>query len=107
MQTIPITLAQPGMTLEQPVLHPNKPDGMPIFGANRELTIQIIDRLKLLGIPKITIKGHPVQLAGDETLEQALDKLEQRFAALQDNAYMMKIHDLLKEQIIHRHANNT
>lgn len=107
MQTIPITLAEPGMVLDLPVAHPNKPDGMPVFGADKELSPQIIDRLKQLGVPQITVKGHPVRMAGDETLDQALDSLDQRFANLHDNAYMMKIHDLLKEQIQQKYADQT
>jgi hypothetical protein len=99
MQTIPITLAEPGMTLDQAVMHPNKPDGMPVFGAGKELTGPVIERLKKLGIQSITVSGHPLQLPGDETLEQALSKLDTRFGAVNNDPYMMKIHDLFAEQI--------
>jgi len=99
MQTIPITLAEPGMILDQAILHPTKPSGAPIFGAGKELTSQIIDKLKKIGVQNITVTGHPVNIPGEETMEQALISLDQRFAAVSSNPYMMKIHDLFYEQI--------
>lgn len=103
MQTIPITLAKPGMILDQAVMPPNKPEGVPVFGAGKELTGPIIERLKTLGIQSITVSGHPLQLPGDETLEQAQEKLAARFVAVRDDPYMMKIHDLFAEQIRSRY----
>lgn len=99
MQIIPITLAAPGMILDEPVMHPNKPDGMPVFGAGKELTAQIIERLKKIGIQEVTVAGHPLHLPGEETMEQALGKLEDRFIAVEHDPYMMKIRDLFSEHI--------
>jgi len=106
MQTIPITLAEPGMVLDQAVMPPNKPDGVPVFGAGKELTGPIIERLKKLGIQSITVTGHPLQLPGEETLEQALEKLAGRFAAVHDDPYMMKLHDLFAEQISNKYQSD-
>jgi len=99
MQTIPITLAEPGMVLDQPIMHPNKPDGMPVFGAGKELTSPIIERLKKIGVQDVTVAGHPLHLPGEETMEQALAKLIDRFAAVEHDPYMMKIRELFSEQI--------
>ena len=99
MQLIPITLAEPGMVLDQPVLHPNKPDGMPVFGAGKELTTSIIERLKKIGVQDVIVVGHPLHLPGEESMEEALTKLENRFAAVEHDPYMVKIRDLFAEQI--------
>ena len=79
MQTIPITLAQPDMVLEQPVMRSDKPDGLPVFGKGIKLTQAGIERLKQIGVQAITVEGHPVVIEGEETLEQILADMEHRF----------------------------
>jgi len=87
------------MILDQDILPPNKPNGVPIIGKGNELTRQIIERLKNMGIQSITVAGHPVIIPGEETLEQALISLEDRFAAVRDDPYMMNIKGLFTKQI--------
>jgi len=99
MQTIPIVLAEPGMTLDEDILPPDKPNGIPILGKGNELTRQVIERLKNMGIQSITVAGHPVTIPGEETREQALTSIETRFNAVKDDPYMMDILELFKKQI--------
>ena len=99
MQTIPITLAQPDMVLEKPVMRPDKPDGLPVFGKGIKLTQAGIERLKQIGVQAITVEGHPVVIEGEETLEQILADMEHRFRQVRDNPEMMQILEIYKTQI--------
>ena len=99
MQTIPISLAQPDMVLEKPVMRPDKPDGLPVFGKGVKLTQTGIERLKQIGVQAITVEGHPVVIAGEETLDQVLAAMEHRFRQVRDNPQTMLILDLYTAQI--------
>jgi len=103
MQSLPINLAQAGMTLDRDIMAPNNANGIPIIGKGSQLTAQSIERLKKLGVLTITVSGHPVTLPGEETREQALADLEYRFGAVNNNPYMMRILDLFRTQISHRY----
>jgi hypothetical protein len=99
MQTIPISLATPDMILEKPVMRPDKPDGLAVFGKGVKLTESGIERMKQIGIQAITVEGHPVEVEGEETLEQQLEDMELRFRQVKDNPEMMELLDLYKNQI--------
>jgi len=101
MQKIPITLAEPDMILAQPIMQPDKPDGLPIFGKGAELTATSIERLKLKGIQSVAVEGHPVIIEGEESLDEILIMMEQRFEHLHDDEYMMNILETFKKQISH------
>ena len=100
MQTIPLTLAQPGMVLAKEVTRPEKPDGPALFGKGTELSESAIDRLKQLGVATITVEGHPVVMEDDESLDQQLAGLDQRFRHVERDPYMMKIKALIRKQIV-------
>jgi hypothetical protein len=104
MQTIAITLAEPGMIVAEDIMPLNKPNGIPVLGQGSPLTAQIIERLKNIGIQSITVAGHPINLPGEETLEQALASLEDRFDSVRNDPYMMTILALLRKQIRQRYS---
>lgn len=87
------------MVLEKPVMRPEKPDGLAIFGKGVKLTQTGIDRLKQIGVQAITVAGHPVVIEGEESLDEILASMETRFRKLRDNPEMMQLLDLFKEQI--------
>lgn len=99
MQRIPLSLAEPDMILELPVTRPDKPEGLAIFGKGIKLTESSIERLKNMGVQAITIEGHPLKVEGEESLDDILCTMEERFRKVKDNPEMMQLLDLFKDQI--------
>ena len=87
------------MVLEKPVMRPDKPEGLAVFGKGIKLTAAGIERLKQIGVQAITVEGHPVIIEGEETLEQVLANMAHRFRQVRDNPEMMQLLDLYQTQI--------
>lgn len=99
MQKIPISLAAEGMVLARDVTRPDAPDGLPICGRGMELSAPLIDRLVNMGIQSVMVEGRPVQIEGQESLEDALDALDNRFSLVEQYPLMMKVKDIFRAVI--------
>lgn len=100
MQNIPLPLARPGMVLAREVLRPTRPNGPVLFGRGVTLNEAAIERLQQIGVEFITVKGRPVAMESDETLEEQLDKLNRRFHSVEHDPGMMKLKQLFRKQIM-------
>ncbi|HOP41295.1 MAG TPA: hypothetical protein PLI53_09655, partial [Geobacteraceae bacterium] len=69
MQRIPISFAEPGMVLAKEIVRPDNPAGPALCGAGMELTESLINRLRDMGVQTLIVKGHPVCMEGDKSLE--------------------------------------
>lgn len=94
MQKVPITLATPGMVLAKPIMNDK---GMPLCAEDTELTEMLIDRLRAMNIPAVTVKGHPL---GDGSQAKGVDEkimeIEERFMLVKGDPIM----DRIKEAVI-------
>jgi hypothetical protein len=100
MQKIPFSLAQPGMILAKDVVRAENPNGPPICGKGVELTESLIERLRNMGTQSVTVKGHPVWLEGDKTLEELLTDLDRRFSRVDDDSLTGSLKNIYREHII-------
>ena len=94
MQKIPIHLAAPGMKLARPV---QNEQGLVLVGAGTELTPGILARLQQMGISKLVVEGHPVDLPneGPRTPEELRAAYEERFSIVGDDPVLMNLKELL------------
>ena len=99
MQKIPLSLARDGMILAKEVVRPEKPDGPPLFGRGMTLSASHIERLAGMGIQSIVVEGRPVVMEGDESLEDQLKNLEERFLRCGQDAFMRKLKAALQRHI--------
>lgn len=99
MQTIPITLSVAGMVLARDILREGKPDGSPVCGKGLVLTDSLIERLRKMGIQSVTVEGQPVKLEGGETLESALEALDNRFRMAGSDPLTMRLQEIYRKHI--------
>ncbi|MFY9397957.1 MAG: hypothetical protein WAR22_06285 [Desulfomonilia bacterium] len=98
MQKVPISLVQPGMVLAKPVLNEA---GMPLCAEGTELTESIIDRLRRLNVPFLTLKGRPVDMGETEpSLQERISKLRERFAPVQGDPTMERVRVAIEQAVI-------
>jgi len=100
MQTIPFSLAAPGMELARDIKNPESPDGPPICGKGVVLTEILIVRLQRKGIQAVTVVGRPVKMEGDKSLEELLAMLERRFRRLAQDSLMIKLKEIYRRHLI-------
>lgn len=93
MSKISVEELKPGMITSKPVSNEN---GVVILKENTELTENIIDRIKKIGIEYIYIKG---EKSFSKTKEEMLTELEERFKRFEDKPLMKKIKMIVKEHI--------
>ncbi|MBI4793968.1 MAG: hypothetical protein HY789_14800 [Deltaproteobacteria bacterium] len=77
MQQILILQATEGMVLAKDVL---TAEGRVLCGKDTVLSATIIERIRKMDIGRITVKGHPVPVEGEKSLEQELRDIEDRFS---------------------------
>lgn len=95
MQKILTAQAGEGMVLARDV---ETPEGRVLCGKGTELTSSLIERLKKMEISYIAVEGHPVQEAGQKSLEEELAAIEERFSRVKNIPPLM----FLKKRIIER-----
>ena len=100
MQTIPFTLAVPGMVLAKEIKNPDNADGPPMCGKGLALTAALIDRLQQKGVQSVTVEGHPVKIEGEKTVEEMLQALDKRFRKVERDPLMTKLKNIYRRQII-------
>lgn len=99
MQNIPIALATPGMVLAREVANPQRPAGPVLFGRGAAVSDVALERMRKMGVVTITVEGRPLQVDGEDSLEQQLDKLARRFRGVEGDAFMMDIKRIMGTQI--------
>ncbi len=98
MQRVPINLVMPGMVLAKPVVNDA---GMPLCAEGTELTAALIDRLKRMNVPQLTLKGHPVEMGGPaKSPEEQIREMTARFARVQGDPIMDTIREAIEKAII-------
>jgi hypothetical protein len=100
MQKIPMVLAVPGMVLAQDIKNEDNPDGPPLCGKDVGLTSGLIERLSRMGVQSLTVKGHPVKMEGEKTLEEELASLDKRFKKVIDDPLMKRLKEMYRVRII-------
>lgn len=99
MQTIPFSLAAPGMELARDIKNPESPDGPPMCGKGVVLTEALISRLQQKGVQAVTVTGRPVKIEGEKSPEELLAMLDQRFRRVAQDPLMMKIKELYRQNL--------
>lgn len=100
MQRIPIDLAKPGMKLAKPI---NSDRGMILCGAGTELSEELIARLSDMGVSRISVEGHPVDMGDKEKpLKQQIEELHARFKAVEADPLMKKIKNMFLRRLEER-----
>jgi hypothetical protein len=100
MQEIPIKRTAAGMKLAKPALNDR---GVLLFAAGAELTEDIIARLSKAGVKRVTVQGHPSDIAAQEKdLGQKIAELHARFGSVEKDALMRKIRVLFEERLKER-----
>jgi hypothetical protein len=100
MQIIPIVLAASEMVLAKDIKRPDNPEGPPICGKGMELTEQLIERLKTMGVQTVTVDGHPVWMEGDKAIPELLEMLEQRFSKVSDDQLMLWLKECYRIRLV-------
>ncbi len=93
MQRLPLSYIKPGMETYEEVIDAN---GRTLCGKDIELTEELIQRFYEFGVNFVTVKGHPVKLPWEKTLEEELEELENRFKGISD-PNLLKIKEILIE----------
>jgi len=93
MPKIPVSNLEPGMKLAKPITAKN---GMVMLGEGTELSATWIERIRDMDIASVFIDGPPEH---GLSKEEALARLDARFANVQDKPYMNLIRNLTKEHI--------
>ena len=99
MQSIPIALVEAGMVLARDVVRQDHPDGPPVCGKGMILTDNLLERLRTMGIKSLVVDGHPVDVAGEQSLAELLAALEARFRKVEHDPLMMQLRECYRRTI--------
>ena len=95
MQKIPLKLATRGMVLARDVFRNGNPaSGFPVCGKSTVLTESLISRLENMDISAIYVEGHPLWEDGDQSLEDIMRDLEQRFSKVKQDPLMTRLFEI-------------
>lgn len=95
MQKILTVLAAEGMVLAKNI---ETPEGRVLCGKGTILDSGLIDRLRKMDIIHICVEGHPIQIEGEKSLEEEIQRIEKRFSQVDKIPPLMH----LKKKIIER-----
>lgn len=95
MQKILLAHAKAGMILARDV---ETAEGRILCGKETELSDSLLDRLARMEIASLTVEGHPVEEAGQKSLQEEIAAMERRFSKV------TRIPPLtyLKKRLIHK-----
>jgi len=99
MQIIPIALAASGMVVGREVRSSGDATGRVLCGKGVTLTDSLIHRLCQLGIESIPVEGHPVKMEGEESVEDMLRALDNRFCRVEGDPLMMRVKEMCRKRI--------
>jgi len=96
VQTLPIHLLAPGMTLAKPV---SSDKGVVLLAQGTELTEALIQRLDRMQVTKVVVEGHPVDLPGQSQRnpQQRLAELDRAFSRVENDPPMMALKAIFVE----------
>lgn len=100
MQKIPISFAQKGMVLAKEVFQPGSASTMPMCGKGMILTESLIERMMRLEIQTIFVEGHSVELPGELSMEEQLNRLDVRFSKVENEPRMIRIKEMFKKNFM-------
>jgi len=100
MQKIPISFAQKGMVLAKEVFQRGSASTLPMCGKGVVLTEVLIERMIRLEIQTLSVEGHPVELPGELSLEEQLDRLDRRFQKVENEPRMIRIKEMFKKSFM-------
>jgi len=102
VQKILTAQATEGMVLAREV---EAPDGRVLCGKGTVLTSSLVLRLQQMDIPSVTVDGHPLEVAGELTIEAELQAIEARFSRVTNTPPLMYIKKKIMERAVAaRHA---
>ncbi|NPA40229.1 MAG: hypothetical protein GXO57_07290 [Thermodesulfobacteria bacterium] len=93
MQRLPLSYIKPGMITAEEVIDAN---GRILCGKDVELTEEHLKKFEEFGVHFVTVKGHPVKLEWEKTLEEELRDLEKRFEGIKDEN-LIKLKEIMEE----------
>ena len=96
MQKIPLMHAKPGMTLARDVFRGENSIGIPICGKGTELTDSLIARLENLDIQSVYVAGHPIWEEGEQSFDELLSDLDDRFSKTLHEPLNVMLYDIYK-----------
>ena len=97
MQKVPINLVAEGMILAKPIINDK---GMTLCAEGTALTESLIERLRVMNVTILAIKGHPLDMGGaDKTAEEKVMEMTGRFARLEGDPLMDSIRDAIAKAI--------
>ncbi len=88
------------MVIAKDVKRPDNPDGFPVCGIGTVLSDPVIERLKQMGVQSITVKGMPVNMEGEASVEGRLAALERRFRKISGDPLMIMVKEKFQNYII-------
>ena len=97
MQKIPLTSAAPDMVLGRDIFRDENASGPPICGRGIKLTSSLIERLKRMGVQSITVEGNPLPMAGDRSLEEVLQALDERFRKVEGDPLTARLKNIYRQ----------
>ncbi len=97
MQQILSAQAKEGMILGKDI---EIEGGRVLCGKGTALTASLIDRLLRMDISNITVEGHPVEIAGEKSLKEELQDMEDRFTLVTDIKPLMYMKKRLMQRLI-------
>jgi UDP-N-acetylmuramyl pentapeptide synthase len=90
---IPLDKLEPGMKIAKPVRNAS---GMVLLGENTDLTAELIDRIKTVGIDSVYIHGTSKPTIPMQTM---LSELDERFRLVEKEPHMDFLKKVIKEHI--------
>ena len=106
MQTISISLAAAGMVLAREIRSSDKPNARILCGKGVELTDPLIARLRQMGIESVSVEGHPIKIEGEQTVDDMLSALDQRFSRVAHDPLMLRIKEIYRRRILRSMGEN-
>lgn len=88
------------MVLAREIRSSNEPNARILCGKGVMLTESLISRLRQMGVESVNVEGHPVRMEGEQTVEDMLAALDQRFSRVAQDPAMMKIKEIYRRQIL-------
>lgn len=102
MQRIALAKASPGMVLAKAVC---RPDGLAFVGEGKELTEDIINRIRGIGVATLWVEGKPLGPEGDVgNLRTVAESLPYLFRRHEGNVFMMTLRNVCARHFAKRMA---
>ncbi|WP_033396206.1 hypothetical protein [Thermodesulfatator atlanticus] len=101
MQRIPIEMAKAGMILAKDV---TDEAGRVLCGPETELTTELIEKFKAMGVKFVSVKGHPIDFPWERPYEEEIKLLEARFAKVADDPRLISLKKIIADYLKEKNA---